>query len=239
MSREWIEDKAAAELDALALTIDDQAAFAQVSRRLLEDLDLADADDRAEEQPEAGGDEDQGEEPGADDSDEGDDGGASSGEMEMRGEEEADADEEQASSDEEFDGEEGAPGDEGSESLFPRQSRRNWLDEPVTDYRAFTTRHDEIVEAEELCDEEELTRLRAYLDQQMAPLQGVVTRLANRLAAAADGAAGAQLGIRPGGRPARRRAAGPRDRQPGAQLELQDRARDGVSRHGRQPADRQ
>jgi len=179
---EWIEGNAAAELDALALTIDDQAAFAEVSRRLLEDLDLADADDRAEKPPEPGGDDEQGEDSGDDDSeDEGDDGGASSGEMEMRGEEEADADEDQSSSDEEFDGEEGAHGDDASESLFPRQSRRNWLDEPVTDYRAFTTRHDEFIEAEELCDEEELTRLRAYLDQQMAPLQGVVTRLANRL----------------------------------------------------------
>ena len=47
--------------------------------------------------------------------------------------------------------------------------------------RPFTTRFDEIVEADELCDEEELGRLRAYLDQQMGELQGVVTRLANRL----------------------------------------------------------
>ena len=180
--RAWIEDKAAAELDALALMIDDQAAFAQVSRQLLQDLDLADADDRAEEQPEPGGDDDQGEEPGADDSDdEGDDSRAGSGEMEMRGEEESDADEEQSSTDEEFDGEEGAAGDEASESLFPRQSRRNWPDEPATDYHPFTNRHDEIIEAEGLCDDEELTRLRAYLDQQMAPLQGIVTRLANRL----------------------------------------------------------
>src|SRR5687768_17068988 len=37
----WIEEKAAAELDALALTLDDQAAFAKLARRLLEDLDLA------------------------------------------------------------------------------------------------------------------------------------------------------------------------------------------------------
>ena len=43
-------------------------------------------------------------------------------------------------------------------------------DEPVTDYQPFTTRFDEIVEAEELCDEDELGRLRAYLDQQMASL---------------------------------------------------------------------
>ena len=47
----WIEDKAAAELDALALTLDDQAAFARLSRRLLEDLDLAAAEELVEESP--------------------------------------------------------------------------------------------------------------------------------------------------------------------------------------------
>src|SRR3954452_21081480 len=52
----WIEDKAAAELDALALPLDDQAAFAKLSRRLLEDLDLAAAEDPADEQPEESGD---------------------------------------------------------------------------------------------------------------------------------------------------------------------------------------
>ncbi|MEO7240783.1 MAG: cobaltochelatase subunit CobT, partial [Sphingomicrobium sp.] len=59
--------------------------------------------------------------------------------------------------------------------------RRNWDPAPDTDYKPFTTRYDEIVEAEELCDPDELTRLRAYLDQQMASSQSVVTRLANRL----------------------------------------------------------
>jgi cobaltochelatase CobT len=38
-----------------------------------------------------------------------------------------------------------------------------------------------VVEAEDLCDPIELGRLRAYLDQQMASLQTVVMRLANRL----------------------------------------------------------
>ena len=45
----------------------------------------------------------------------------------------------------------------------------------------FTTAHDEIVAAEELCDAEELGRLRAYLDQQLASLSNVVSRLANKL----------------------------------------------------------
>ncbi len=53
------------------------------------------------------------------------------------------------------------------------------LPEPA--YKVFTTEHDEVVAAEELCEPEELTRLRAYLDQQLASLSNVVSRLANRL----------------------------------------------------------
>src|SRR5438270_6288566 len=64
----WIEDKGAAELDALALTLDDQAAFAKLSRRLLEDLDLAAAADSEEDRPEQAGDGEAGEEGGNEDS---------------------------------------------------------------------------------------------------------------------------------------------------------------------------
>ena len=49
------------------------------------------------------------------------------------------------------------------------------------DYRPFTTKFDETIGAEDLCDPEELDRLRGYLDKQLAHLQGVVARLANRL----------------------------------------------------------
>ena len=37
------------------------------------------------------------------------------------------------------------------------------------------------IAAEDLCDTDELTRLRNYLDKQLSNLQGVVARLANRL----------------------------------------------------------
>src|SRR5947208_11013375 len=63
----WIEDKAAAELDALALTLDDQGAFARLSRRLLQDLDLAAAEEPLEDEAEEGGEDEQGEEGGAED----------------------------------------------------------------------------------------------------------------------------------------------------------------------------
>ena len=181
--RAWIEEKAGAELDALALTVDDQRAFGEMARRLLEDLELEAAADPADQEPEDGGEEDQGEDEGSDESDDQDkDGGASGGELEMRSDrtEQDEGGEDQAERDSELDEGESASGEDG-EQARGNAARRNWLDEPAGDYSPYTSRYDEIVAASELCDEEELARLRAYLDQQMASLSGVVTRLANRL----------------------------------------------------------
>ncbi len=179
----WVEEKAAAELDALAMTLDDQAAFAKLSRRLIEDLGLASAEDPAEDQPEEAGDEAEGEESGSDEpTDEGDDGAPGGGDVEMRGEEVEDEADAQGQSEEMEAGEdESSSGDDPGDNILASPGRRNWDLAPATDYKAFTTRFDETVEAAELCDEEELGRLRAYLDQQMAGLSNVVTRLANRL----------------------------------------------------------
>ena len=179
----WIEEKAGAELDALALTIDDQASFATLSRRLLEDLDLA-VDEPSDQEPEEGGDEGQGEDEGPDEADDAEKEGADAGgEMEMRSEESEQDEGEDESADSEADTEEGeaTSAQEGADQARANALRRNWPDEPITDYRPYSTRFDELIAAAELCDEEELGRLRAYLDQQMTSLGGVVTRLANRL----------------------------------------------------------
>ncbi|HBF28346.1 MAG TPA: cobaltochelatase subunit CobT, partial [Rhizobium sp.] len=74
-------------------------------------------------------------------------------------------------------------GDEDSET--PGEMRRpaspfDDFNEKV-DYKVFTEAFDEEITAEELCDEAELDRLRAFLDKQLAHLQGAVGRLANRL----------------------------------------------------------
>ena len=64
----------------------------------------------------------------------------------------------------------------------PQRPRQFGANEPRgPDYRAFTAKFDETVAAEELCEPEELDRLRGYLDKQLSHLQGVVARLANRL----------------------------------------------------------
>ena len=181
--RPWIEEKAGAELDALALTLDDQRAFGEMARRLLEDLDLEAAADPAEQDPDDGGEDEAGEDDGPDDGDDNDTaGGSEGGELEMRGEssDQDEGDEDQSQRDSELDDGNASTGEDG-EQARGQSARRNWLDEPAGDYAPFTTRYDEVVAAADLCDEEELARLRAYLDQQMASLSGVVTRLANRL----------------------------------------------------------
>jgi len=185
--REWIEEKAGGELDALALTLDDQDAFARLATRLLEDLDLIDAEpDREDEQDSGdegdGEDQDQGE---GEEDQEGDEGQAAESATESRGETDEKGDEESESTlsdDDSLSDSDSDMGDDGEEGMMPVRPNRPFSDlSPSFDYQAFTTQYDEVIEATELCDEEELTRLRAYLDQQLVHLQGAVTKLANRL----------------------------------------------------------
>ena len=83
-------------------------------------------------------------------------------------------------------GEDSMPWGEGADEPGGPNPRRNNEFQPKADgaqapYHAFTTRYDQVVRAEELCDPDELLRLRIIMDQQLAPLQNLVARLANRL----------------------------------------------------------
>ncbi|MDP1632405.1 MAG: cobaltochelatase subunit CobT [Caulobacter sp.] len=181
--REEIEAKAGADLDRLATSLHDQAAFAKVARAILHDLDLGDADiDPSESSDDEEGDEDQSE--SSEDNDGDGDGetpdGASMEETEGDDSESQDGDEQMVESDDdstEMSDEAPEMGD-GAKPARP-EARDNGQIEPP--YKIFTTAHDEVVGAEDLCDAEELTRLRAYLDQQLASLSSVVARLANKL----------------------------------------------------------
>ncbi len=182
--RGWIEDKAAADFEALALSLDDQAAFQSIAMNMLEHLELVQPSDQLD--PTDAGDEDESEEQdGSDQSDDEGEEGASQAEMDARAEQgEGDAEDgedQQSEAESEMDGE-GEPGDEGEDGMMPVRPNRPLSDlPPQFDYKAFTTKYDEEIAATELCDEDELTRLRAYLDQQLLHLQGAVTKLANRL----------------------------------------------------------
>jgi cobaltochelatase CobT len=186
MVRGHIEAQAGAHLDALAGSIDDQAAFAQLIRHVLADLGLgADPDDTSEEAEESEGQDDE-EQPGEDsEDDQEDEGGGQDQSTETRAEESADAPEDADQREVEMDTDmvsDAEMGEDGQEGMMPWRPNMPMTDLPPDfDYKAYTTKHDEVVGAADLCDDEELTRLRAYLDQQLIPLQSAVTKLANRL----------------------------------------------------------
>ena len=185
MVDQWIEDKAGADLDSLMLAIDDQRAFQKLTTAMLEHLQLIDADvppdtDEPESQDEGEDQEDQQEE--------GDSGEEQSGDSDMNAEARAEDQggdaqdgESEYSDDFDADSEEGAE-DMGEEGMMPVRPNRPMSDlPPGFDYQAYTLKYDEIVAPEDLCDEDELARLRGFLDQQLVSLQGAVTKLANRL----------------------------------------------------------
>ena len=181
--REWIEAKGGADMDALGLVIDDQSAFADLAGRLLEDLALIDGEPAPDDADEGGDDQDQdGAEENEGDSDEARDGEAA---VEERGEERVDdgGEGEGEAQGDDFADDEMAEGGEGEEDgMLPVRPNRPPADlTPDFDYKEWTRAFDEVISAEELCDPDELTRLRAYLDQQMIHLSGAVTKLANRL----------------------------------------------------------
>ena len=177
--RDTIDPACEAALAEMAAKRGDQDAFGRAARKLLAALDLAEAEVETESEQ----DEEEGE------------GGESTTQQDQSGEGESRAQETETAlgaqpetapgeaADEETDqGEEDGAAAEGDDRPGGPQQRR---EAPPTDdaslYRAFTKNFDEVVEADDLCDAEELARLRQQLDQQLSHLQGVVSKLANRL----------------------------------------------------------
>ncbi len=159
-----------------------QGDFTRAARRLLAALDLAEAEQEAE--PEDTSDEapDEGEQSGAQDNAEDQQGSAQSETESLLGAqpEVAEGDAAEAATGED-DEEDGAASEGDDRAGGPQQQRERPDDPSLQAYRAFTNAFDETVGAEDLCDTDELARLRQQLDQQLQHLQGVVSRLANRL----------------------------------------------------------
>ncbi|MEO1240787.1 MAG: cobaltochelatase subunit CobT [Pseudomonadota bacterium] len=178
--REELEDQAGLALDALAETVslDDQAAFAKLARAFIRDLDLDDddqGDQESDEKSEADDSEDENEsendesddDPGAEDMP--DDPGAGDSE-------DGDADISDQDLESNFEEDDGA-----TENAKVSSLRTKFEGDTGDAYKAYTTAFDEIAEAIDLCDPEELQRLRRSLDRQLENLHAVVARLANKL----------------------------------------------------------
>ena len=189
MWRDFIESKAGTTLDQLGELLDDQEGFANGVRDLLTSLDMSDQigeDDRNEDDNEDGDDsadqndnnseENDGRQDQADSDDEGDpEITEASGEEQDTGETEMGETYADDMFDEDFGDFEEDDGD------APRPDHNFPNEPPVIDYKIYSGDFDEMVGAEELCDGEELERLRGFLDKQLNQMHGVVAKLANRL----------------------------------------------------------
>ncbi|MGH6620081.1 MAG: cobaltochelatase CobT-related protein, partial [Alphaproteobacteria bacterium] len=180
-----LKEKIGRALTDLEKHINDQQAYCKAVRRLISDLDI-----------------DLGNESPADSSDtEGDD-DADSDDAQNEGEEEGEGSD--GSADAMADAADAVPGDDDAGEMMPDDADGDMMPTPGSEepgdpgtpwrpqhdlsnvprepfYKAYTEIFDEVVQAELLCDPEELARLRQLLDQQLGHLQGMIGKLANRL----------------------------------------------------------
>jgi cobaltochelatase CobT len=179
--RQVVHDRCEGHLRRMGGALEDQAVFADAALRMIHALGLLDDDDPSldDEEDEA----DDGDEKDADEQrpqpQPGDSGGDDGVTMKSGAERESGEMEERHRA-----GDDTLAGEGGLTAAGPQARRNRSLDETEHEqpgYRAFTSQYDEVVEAHSLCESEELTRLRGQLDQQLANLEGVVARLANRL----------------------------------------------------------
>ena len=177
--REKVSETAMESMRHLNDTAHDQSEFANMVHELLQELELeAEFSDDSDDQEEGEQSEDQ-QESESDESGESDETSSMSAEGEMDSSDSDDSSMEEGEMDMDADAALGE--DEMEGSTTPQQRPTDRSNSNAAFYRPFTIQYDEIVMAEALCDEDELGRLRHHLDQQLAAMQGVVTRLANRL----------------------------------------------------------
>lgn len=184
--RGFIENQAGGTLEDLQERLSDQAAFAKFARQIIEDLGYGDqlGDDPDEEnedqEDDASDDQDDQQEPDSSGQDDQEDQEAEA-DPERSQEEQQDSSEAQVSMDdmaeEEMSDESELP--DGEAPLEPPAPPP--ASEADPNYTVYNDAFDEEIMAEELAEPAELERLRAYLDQQLEPLKGAVSRLANKL----------------------------------------------------------
>jgi cobaltochelatase CobT len=176
--RSWIEERAGKDLGKLEGAMRDQKAFAKLTRTILRDLEMGDElADQAE------GEEGENAE-GEPENQEGSEGAEANPESEMSEAELSESDSEEGEDTAaEVQTEPSDPSDavESEEGMKPWRPDQPFSNQDQWGYKIHTTKFDEVVSATDLCDADELGRLRNFLDQQLQAMQGVVARLANKL----------------------------------------------------------
>ena len=196
--RPHIEQQGKDSLQNMVEAMDSQSAFARAARQFLADLNLA--DDLLDEENEHANDDDGDDDSADPDPNETDNAaqqseGVSEQDVEFSDDPQPDGDEQSVEIDaaDLIDAQEGDDTAHGEKPWRPNQDGPLRPNEPI--YQVFSSQDDEVIPATELCDPEELSRLRHYLDQQLTPLQNIVAPPGQSPAAFADGATKPRLGF--------------------------------------------
>lgn len=182
--RGFIEEQAGGTLENIDHVLADQAAFARLARKVISDLGYGDqlGDDPDQDDPD-----DQNGEEAEEDQDSPDSAGEEQQPEEQDAAPERSQEEQQDQSQAQVTMEDSADMEQGDEAELPDGEAPMEPPPPAPhsdadpNYTVYTTEFDEEIRAEDLAEPAELERLRAYLDQQLDPLKGAVSRLANKL----------------------------------------------------------
>ena len=182
--RGFIEEQAGGTLEGVDHALADQAAFARLTRKVIADLGYA---DQLGDDPDAPDEEEMNDEAQEDDSQEDSTGEEQSEQEEAEASPEQSQEQQQDQSQAQVSMEDSADSEDGDEQELPEGEAPLEPPPPAPysdadpNYTVYTTEFDEEIRAEDLAEPAELERLRAYLDQQLEPLKGAVSRLANKL----------------------------------------------------------
>ena len=175
--RPFIQERAGADLKKLEGALRDQKAFARLTRTLLNHLAMGD-DGEAASDDSGDGQDSENQNDGAEEQDSQETG--ETGETEESDERSEDGEEAEVDASPEQ-SEDMSDALESDDALKPNRQEQAFAHQENWGYKIYTPQFDEEISAPDLCDAEELNRLRNFLDQQLAPMTSVVSRLANKL----------------------------------------------------------
>ena len=178
--KKWLQSRIGDTSNSLLENIYDQKAFAENVNKLINDLDYYDDQNTNDEKNEEEKNQNT-EQLENNELDEMENQSSFSDDEASQSEEEVGYEETEMNIDQQEDDELSEFDEGNSENATPQYRAENSSEQILSEYGIYTEEFDEIITASNICEDEELNRLRAYLDQQLKSYQTIISRLANRL----------------------------------------------------------
>ncbi len=185
--RPWIQSRAGALLEKMQGTEGDQASFAKMARELIGALETDMGESSDSDNDDSDNEDDGDSNPESQDDGQEDEAQSTQGEDDSDSQDSQSIDQDGQAAMGSDDGTE-MDGDPDNEAMADGESpggdpqgQSAHADGSTDAYQVYTRQYDEVVDADDLCDNEELDRLRNMLDRHLENLTSVIGKLANRL----------------------------------------------------------